>query len=239
MNDYKRRLRALAGAPGQPKAQLPAAEVADGVATMRLYDPIDSWGEYWGVSAKEFAQALDDLPSNVTEIRLHINSPGGDVFDGVAIVNSLRSHPARVVAVVDGIAASAASFIATAADETIMAPNSEMMIHDAWGLCVGNAAEMRQMAETSRVATEIIAKTVVGLAKIEDPKAVLANCIEINRLENDADRTLRSAMAKLFREETNAIEVIKKKEIYQLLESITDKCEDVANVIEGIVMEYS
>ena len=99
--------------------------------------------------------------------------------------------------------------------------------------------EMRSMAETSRVATEFIAKTVVTLDKIKNPKEVLAACIEINRLENDADRTLRAAMAKLFREETNAIEVIKKKEIYQLLESITDKCEDVANVIESIVIEYS
>lgn len=129
------------------RAEVPTSTLEGTTAVLRLYDPVDSYGEFWGVSAKEFAQALDDLPSNVTEIRLHINSPGGDVFDGVAIVNSLRSHPARVVAVVDGIAASAASFIAAAADETIMAPNSELMIHDAWGLCVGNAAEMRQMAD--------------------------------------------------------------------------------------------
>ena len=147
MNDYKRRLRALAGAPGQPKAQLPAAEVADGVATMRLYDPIDSWGEYWGVSAKEFAQVLDQLPVDTTEIRLHINSPGGEVFEGIAILNALRSHKAKVVVVVDGIAASAASAIAAGADELVMAPNSELMIHDAWGLVVGNAADMHQMAE--------------------------------------------------------------------------------------------
>lgn len=129
------------------RAEIPTSTLEGTTAVIRLYDPVDSYGEFWGVSAKEFAQALDDLPSNITEIRLHINSPGGDVFDGVAIVNSLRSHSARVVAVVDGIAASAASFIAAAADETIMAPNSELMIHDAWGLCVGNAAEMTQMAE--------------------------------------------------------------------------------------------
>lgn len=99
--------------------------------------------------------------------------------------------------------------------------------------------EMRAMAETSRMACEVIARTVVKLDKIKDPKELLNACIEINRLENDADRTLRSAMAKLFREEKNAIEVIKKKELFQLLESITDKCEDVANVIESIVIEYS
>ena len=129
------------------RAEIPTSTLDGTTAVLRLYDPVDSYGEFWGVSAKEFAQALDDLPSNITEIRLHINSPGGDVFDGVAIVNALRAHSARVVAVVDGIAASAASFIAAAADETLMAPNSELMIHDAWGLCVGNAAEMQQMAE--------------------------------------------------------------------------------------------
>ena len=129
------------------RAEIPTSALDGTTAVLRLYDPVDSYGEFWGVSAKEFAQALDDLPSNITEIRLHINSPGGDVFDGVAIVNTLRAHSARVVAVVDGIAASAASFIAAAADETLMAPNSELMIHDAWGLCVGNAAEMQQMAE--------------------------------------------------------------------------------------------
>jgi uncharacterized protein Yka (UPF0111/DUF47 family) len=80
---------------------------------------------------------------------------------------------------------------------------------------------------------------VVQLDKIKNPKEILDACIEINRLENDADRVLRTGMAKLFREETNAIEVIKKKEILQLLESITDKCEDAANVVESIVIEYS
>lgn len=99
--------------------------------------------------------------------------------------------------------------------------------------------DMKAMAETSRMACEVIAKVVVKLDKIKDPQTLLQSCIEINRLENDADRTLRTAMARLFREEKDAIEVIKKKEIFQLLESITDKCEDVANVIEGIVLEYS
>lgn len=129
------------------RAEIPDATVDGQSAVIRLYDPVDGYGEDWGVSAKEFAAALDGLPVGVNEIRLHINSPGGDVFDGIAIVNALRAHPARVVAVVDGIAASAASFIACAADETIMAENSELMIHDAWGLCVGNASEMASMAD--------------------------------------------------------------------------------------------
>jgi ATP-dependent Clp endopeptidase proteolytic subunit ClpP len=99
------------------------------------------------VSAKDFAKALDSLPDDTSEIRLHINSPGGEVYEGLAILNSLRQHKARVVAVVDGLAASAASFIAAGADELVMSGNSQLMIHDAWGLCVGNAADMRDLAD--------------------------------------------------------------------------------------------
>ena len=148
---FARRLRALQGPTPtveRPRAEAPTVDVTDdGTATLRLYDPIDSWGEWWGVSAKEFAQTLDELPDHVTHIELHVNSPGGNVFDGIAIMNALRAHTATVTVVVDGIAASAASFIAASADTLVMSPNSELMIHDAWGLAVGNAADMRQMAE--------------------------------------------------------------------------------------------
>lgn len=128
------------------RAESPEPDQTDGVATLRLYDPIDSWGGYWGISAKEFADTLDGLEDDVEEIRLHINSPGGEVFEGIAILNQLRNHKARVVAVVDGLAASAASFIATGADEVVMGRNTELMIHDAWGICIGNAADMRDLA---------------------------------------------------------------------------------------------
>jgi hypothetical protein len=66
---------------------------------------------------------------------------------------------------------------------------------------------------------------------------ILALCAEIDRLESDADFVFRSALAKLFREENDVRQIVKLKEVYQLLESVTDKCEDVANVIEGIVLE--
>jgi ATP-dependent protease ClpP protease subunit len=126
-------------------AEMPQPDAADGVATLRLYDPIDSWGDVWGISAKEFAESLDQIP-DAKEIRLHINSPGGEVFEAVSIMNLLRAHPARVVGQVDGIAASAASLIAASADELIMGRNTTLMIHDAWGVCVGNAADMQQLA---------------------------------------------------------------------------------------------
>lgn len=130
----------------KPRAELTPEQPVDGVATIHLYDPIDSWGGDWGVSAKEFSTVLAALPDDVTEIRLHINSPGGEVFEGIAILNALRNHPANVVAVVDGLAASAASFIACGADECVMGRNTQLMIHDAWGICIGAAADMRDLA---------------------------------------------------------------------------------------------
>lgn len=145
MPDRYRFRGALPPRPRQPVASLEPVVGEDGSATLRIYDPIDSWGGEWGVSAKEVAAALDSL-GDVGEIRLHINSPGGEVFEGLAILNTLRRHPARLVTVVDGIAASAASYIAMAGDEVVMARNTELMIHDAWGLCIGNSADMRDLA---------------------------------------------------------------------------------------------
>lgn len=128
-------------------AEVPGGTVdADGVATIRLYEPIDSWGEFWGTSAREFLDALDGVGS-AREIRLHINSPGGEVYEAIAILNALRAHPARVVAHVDGLAASAASFIAAGADELVMGRNTELMIHDAWGIGIGDARTMRDLAD--------------------------------------------------------------------------------------------
>ncbi|MDQ4502175.1 head maturation protease, ClpP-related [Sinomonas sp. ASV322] len=137
----------IAPAPGI-RASVLEPETDGQAATLRLYDPIDSWGEYWGVSAKEFAQSLASLPPDTEEIRLHINSPGGEVHEAIAILNQLRGHRAKVVAYVDGLAASAASFIAAGADELVMGRNSQLMVHDAWGLVVGNAGDMHAMADT-------------------------------------------------------------------------------------------
>ena len=120
----------------------PRASADETTATIRMYGPIDSWGGIWGVSAEEVSAALDSLPETVTHIQLRINSPGGDGFEGLAILNMLRAHPATVTAVVDGLAASAASFIASGCDETVMSPGTQMMIHDAWGFAMGNASDM-------------------------------------------------------------------------------------------------
>lgn len=147
--DERYRFRNRLPQPGEGKA--PRAElqgVVEGeIAKIRLYDVIDSWGGFWGVSASEFTEALDTIGDTVTEIRVHINSPGGEVYEAIAILNALRAHPARVVAIVDGLAASAASFIACGVDETIMGENTELMIHDAHAVAIGPAAFMREAAD--------------------------------------------------------------------------------------------
>lgn len=125
----------------------PAPSGDSTVATIRLYGPIDSWGGYWGVSAQDVSEVLDALPSAVDRIVLRINSPGGEVFEGVSILNLLRAHRASVTAVVDGRAASAASVIAAGCDEVVMSPGTQMMIHSPLVFAYGNAVELRKTAD--------------------------------------------------------------------------------------------
>jgi predicted phosphate transport protein (TIGR00153 family) len=102
--------------------------------------------------------------------------------------------------------------------------------------------EIKRLTDLSVKCCERLKDAVYMLQKIADPKvaeAALKTCEEIDRLESDADRVMRSAMSKLFREEPDVRELIKLKAIYELLETITDKCEDVANLIEGVVLENS
>ena len=102
--------------------------------------------------------------------------------------------------------------------------------------------EVGRLAEVSVKCCERVQHAVTLLPKLSDPavaEAALKTCEEIDRLESDADRVMRSAMSKLFREEPDVRELIKLKAIYELLESISDRCEDVANLIEGVVLENS
>jgi predicted phosphate transport protein (TIGR00153 family) len=99
--------------------------------------------------------------------------------------------------------------------------------------------EAKQLAEICQQSCERV-KTVVGLlTNVKQSSAILKCCEEIDRLESDADRVMRAAVSKLFREESDLKQVMKLRVIYDLLESITDRCEDVANVVEGIVLENS
>ena len=99
--------------------------------------------------------------------------------------------------------------------------------------------EAEQLAKICHMCCERV-KTAVGLlANLSAPQAILKTCEEIDRLESDADRVMRSAMSQLFRDESDLKQVFKLRSVYMLLEEITDRCEDVANIIEGIVLEHS
>ncbi len=102
--------------------------------------------------------------------------------------------------------------------------------------------DIKRLTDISVKCCERLASAVKLLGSISEKssaEAALKTCEEIDKLESDADRVMRSAMSKLFREEPDVREVIKLKAIYELLETITDKCEDVANLIEGVILENS
>ncbi len=99
--------------------------------------------------------------------------------------------------------------------------------------------EAKNLADVCIQSVELVKKAVHGLADLKNSDQIIKNCVEINRLENEADSILRAAMAKLFKEEPDTRQLIKIKEIYELLETVTDRCEDVANLLEGIVLEYA
>ncbi|MFI0233154.1 head maturation protease, ClpP-related [Streptomyces sp. NPDC017086] len=121
-------------------------------AEVMLYDEVGGW---FGATADQFIADLRGITA--PSLRLRINSPGGSVFEGIAIANALRSHPANVTVQVDGVAASIASVIAMAGDRIEMAPNSMLMMHDASGVCAGNATEMEEMAELLDLISDNIA----------------------------------------------------------------------------------
>jgi predicted phosphate transport protein (TIGR00153 family) len=99
--------------------------------------------------------------------------------------------------------------------------------------------EAKQLAEICQMCCERVKTAVQLLTNVKRSDAILKTCQEIDRLESDADRVMRAAMSKLFRDEPDVKQLIKLRSIYELLEAITDRCEDVANVIEGIVLENS
>lgn len=121
------------------------------VAEVWIYDAIggDWFGE--GVTAKTFLDELQALPDSAKTIRVHVNSPGGDVFDAVAIANMLRAQSQekgrKVEMLIEGLAASAASIITSAGDSIKIASNAMMMIHNPSGIVVGMAGDMRSMAD--------------------------------------------------------------------------------------------
>jgi len=135
-------------------------------AEILIYDVIgkDFWGE--GVGAKEFAEEVSNL--KVDTINVRINSPGGQVFEGTAIYNTLVNHVAKITVAIDGMALSAASFIAMAGDHISMAENAMMMIHDPIGISIGSAADMRKQADMMDKAKINIIKTYQNQVEKDD-----------------------------------------------------------------------
>ena len=99
--------------------------------------------------------------------------------------------------------------------------------------------EAQQLAEICQMSCERVRDTLSLITHVKRADAIMKNCEEIDRLESDADRVMRAALSKLFRDESDIKQLIKLRTIYDLLERITDRCEDVANVVEGIVLENS
>ena len=115
-------------------------------AEIWIYEEIGE--DFWsgaGVTAKNFQKELSAITAK--QIDLHINSPGGAVFDGVAIYNLIKHHPANVTTYIDGLAASIASVIALAGDQVVMAENALYMLHNPSGIVMGTAADMRSLAD--------------------------------------------------------------------------------------------
>lgn len=130
-------------------------------AEIWIYEEIGE--DFWtggGITAKNFQKELSDIKAG--QIDLHINSPGGLVFDGLAIYNLLKNHPANITTYIDGLAASIASVIALAGNKVIMAENALFMIHKASGMVMGNSDDMRDFADKLDKVNGSIATTYMG-----------------------------------------------------------------------------
>jgi ATP-dependent Clp protease protease subunit len=125
----------------------PQAKTQEAVGEIYIYDVIGD-GFFGGVSAKDVVAALEQIKKDGAKIlNVYVNSPGGSVFDGLAIYNAIKRFDGQKNFYIDGLAASAGSFIPMAGDRIISAKNAMWMIHDPFGFAVGNAADMRKQAD--------------------------------------------------------------------------------------------
>jgi len=148
----------------QNKAAEPAAEIL-------IYEQIGKdWFSDDGIGAKDFADALAEIPKD-RPLTVGINSPGGNVWDGLAIYHLLKARGDKVTTRIDGIAASIASVIALAGSKVLMPENALMMIHRAWGVLQGNAADMTKMASDLEKHDDVIA----GIYSAKNGKSKEAN----------------------------------------------------------------
>ena len=171
-------------------------------ATVYLYDEIG----WFGIAADDFVKDLNGIKAGT--IHLRVNSPGGSVFDGTTIYNAIKQHKSKVIAHVDGLAASIASIIVMGADEVRMAENAFLMIHEPWSIVMGNADDMRHEAELLDKVRGTIAKTYQNKSG-KDEAEVLAmmeketwftaqEAVEAGFADTIYDQTLEKAEVTLF-----------------------------------------
>lgn len=149
-------------------AQRPLLAESDDPNTLSIYGPIgDDYDN--GYSAKRTAAALRKIGAR--PVTVNINSPGGYADEGIAIYNLLAEHPAEVVVKVMGLAASAASIIAMAGDEILMGRGALLMIHNAWGLALGNRHDMTETAKQLEVYDHALAE--IYARRVSQPLAYI------------------------------------------------------------------
>lgn len=150
-NKIRQLLRDNSGRQAQPQARIVNA---GGEATLYLYDVIDAW---FGIAAEDVARQIAALEPGTT-LHVRINSPGGDVFEGQAIATAIRQHQGRTIAHIDGLAASAATFISAAAGEVEISDGAFYMIHNGWTLAMGDKQAMLDTADLlAKVDASIVA----------------------------------------------------------------------------------
>lgn len=137
-------------------------------ATIYIYDVIDS---YWGVSAKDVISALAEV-GDTTDVAIRINSPGGDVFEGRAIMAAIRNHKGKTTAYVDSLAASAATSIAVACDEVVISQGAFFMIHNASSAVWGDKNAMRETADLLEKIEGSIVADYVGKTGAEEQQVI-------------------------------------------------------------------
>lgn len=139
-------------------------------AEIWIYEEIgDSW--FGGISASQFSKDMKAY-ADTEKITVRINSPGGDVFDGIAIYNILKQHKAKVEVHIDGLAASIASVIAMAGDTIHIAENAMMMIHEAWTVVAGSSGMLREAADMLEKVNGQIVKTYMTRASVEEQQII-------------------------------------------------------------------
>jgi ATP-dependent Clp protease, protease subunit len=151
-------------AEGDPVIRVDAS--GSGAAEVYVYDVIDPW---WGASAEGLSAALSGLAGR--DVNLHINSPGGDVFEGRAMAAALVAYPGKVVSCIDGLCASAATYLANAANEVQMTQGSMLMVHNSWTIAYGNKAELAATVGLlekidSQIAADYARRTGAALAQV-------------------------------------------------------------------------